>query len=213
MTLSLPRLYAIVDAQQIQTGQTAARSPAEVTGALLAAGVRLIQYRDKKANARELYAGVLSLAGRVQRAGGRLIVNDRADVAWAAGADGVHLGQEDLPAAHARSFLPKSKILGLSTHSVAQVEAADQAPVDYIAFGPIFTTGSKEKPEPVVGLQGLVEARKATPKPLVAIGGITLENARSVINAGADSVAVISALLSAEGVGEQARKFLAILGD
>ncbi|MGH9351069.1 MAG: thiamine phosphate synthase [Terriglobia bacterium] len=214
MTLSLPRLYAIVDATQLtQRAQRAARSPAEVTDSLLAAGVRLIQYRDKKSNARELYASVLTLAGHIQRAGGTLIMNDRADVALATGADGVHVGQEDLPAASARSILLPGKIIGLSTHSVAQVKAADQEQVDYIAFGPIFATGSKEKPDPVVGLSGLAEARKATQKPLVAIGGITLENARSVIDAGADSVAVISALLSAPDVGEQARKFLAVLGD
>lgn len=212
MTLALPRLYAIVDAQQIQTGPGTARHPAEIADALLAAGVRLIQYRDKKANARELYAGVIRLAGSTQRAGGTLIVNDRTDVALAIGADGVHLGQEDLPAASARSILPKSAIIGLSTHSVAQIEAADREPVDYIAFGPIFATGSKENPDPVVGLSGLTEARKVTQKPLVAIGGITLQNARSVLNAGANSVAVIGSLLSAPDVGEQARKFLEILG-
>lgn len=212
MTLALPRLYAIVDAQQIQTGPGMARHPAEIADALLAAGVRLIQYRDKKANARELYAGAIRLAGSVQRAGGTLIVNDRTDVALAMGAEGVHLGQEDLPAASARSILPKSAIIGLSTHSVAQVEAADREPVDYIAFGPIFATGSKENPDPVVGLSGLANARKVTQKPLVAIGGITLQNARSVIDAGANSVAVIGALLSAPDVGEQARKFLAMLG-
>lgn len=212
MTLALPRLYAIVDAQQIQTGPGTARHPAEITDTLLAAGVRLIQYRDKKANARELYAGAIRLTGNIQRAGGTLIVNDRADVALAMGAEGVHLGQEDLPAASARSILPKGVIIGLSTHSIAQVKAADRELVDYIAFGPIFATGSKENPDPVVGLSGLTEARKVTQKPLVAIGGITLQNARSVIHAGANSVAVIGALLSAPDVGEQARKFLAILG-
>ncbi|HEV2418461.1 MAG TPA: thiamine phosphate synthase [Terriglobia bacterium] len=207
MDLWLPRFYAIVDVTQL-----ASRSPAEATDSLLAAGVRLIQYRDKKANARELYAGALTLAERIQRAGGTLIVNDRADVALAVGADGAHLGQEDFPATSARSILPKGAIIGLSTHSVAQVEAADREPVDYIAFGPIFATSSKENPDPVVGLPGLAEARKVTQKPLVAIGGITLQNARSVIDAGANSVAVIGALLSAPDVGEQARKFLAILG-
>ncbi|MGH9403800.1 MAG: thiamine phosphate synthase [Terriglobia bacterium] len=191
--------------------QRASRSPAEVTDSLLAAGVRLIQYRGKKSTARETYAAALTLAARIQSAGGTLIVNDRADIALAAGADGVHVGQEDLPASMARRIL-SSKMIGLSTHSIEQVKQANLAPVDYIAFGPIFATGSKEKPDPVVGLSGLAEARKATQKPLVAIGGITLENARSVIDAGADSVAVVSALLSAPDVGEQARRFLDRVG-
>lgn len=207
-----PRLYAILDAQQIETRRTPPHSLLETAEELLAAGVRLIQLRDKKASARELYASALSIAGCVRRGGGQLIVNDRADVALAAGADGVHLGQQDLPAADARRFLPASQIIGLSTHSIVQVMAADREPVDYIAFGPIFATTSKENPDPLVGLEGLAAARKATQKPLVAIGGITLQNARTVIEHGADSVAIIGALLGAPDVGEQARGFRDVLG-
>lgn len=202
----LPRFYAIVDAEQL-----ASRSLPAVTGALLDAGVRLIQYRDKKSNARQLYEASAAMAEQVRWAGGRLMVNDRADVAWASRADGVHLGQCDLPAAMARQILPAGKIIGLSTHSIAQVKEADGDPVDYIAFGPIFATGSKERADPVVGLASLKEARKATRKPLVAIGGITLERARSVMESGADSIAVIHALLAAPNVGEEARKFLQVL--
>lgn len=208
----VPRLYAILDAQQIGSRRDVSGSLLEAAEELLAAGVRLIQLRDKKATARELYVTAVSLAGCVRKEGGQLIVNDRADVALAADADGAHLGQQDLPAAGARRFLAAGQIIGLSTHSIAQVAAADRQPVDYIAFGPIFATTSKENPDPPVGLDGLAAARKATRKPLVAIGGITLQNARSVIEHGADSVAVIGALLGAPDLGEQARKFLEILG-
>lgn len=206
MGFSLPRLYAIVDAAQVT-------SPGDVAASLLSAGVRLIQYRHKRASSRELYAASIELAESARRGGGTFIVNDRADIAWAAGADGVHLGQEDLPPALARRMLPPGKIIGLSTHSIAQVAAADREPVDYIAFGPIFATASKEKPDPVVGLAGLAEARSATRKPLVAIGGITAENAPAVIDAGADCVALIRALLGAPDVAARAREFLAALGE
>ncbi|MGH9435206.1 MAG: thiamine phosphate synthase [Terriglobia bacterium] len=199
----LPRLYAIMDAERLGS-----RSLAGAVDALVSAGVRLIQYRDKRSSSRELYAVSLKPAETVNRAGGVFIVNDRADVAWCSGSSGVHLGQSDLPAALARRMLPSGMIIGLSTHSLAQVAAADREPVDYIAFGPIFATASKENPGPVVGLAALAEARKATRKPLVAIGGITTENARTVIDAGADSVAVIGALMSAPDLGERAQEFL-----
>ncbi|MDE3178957.1 MAG: thiamine phosphate synthase [Acidobacteriota bacterium] len=204
--IRLPRMYAIVDA-----AQTA--SPADVTASLLAAGVRLIQYRDKSSSSRQVYEMSRKMAGEIALAGGTFIVNDRADVALAAGAHGVHVGQADLPARLVRQFFPPDKIVGVSTHSIAQVAAADREPVDYIAFGPVFQTQSKANPDPQVGLEGLAEARKATRKPLVAIGGITLDNARSVILAGADSIAVIRELLSAPDAGEQARRFIEIIGD
>lgn len=204
MGFSLPRLYAIVDPAQLDS------RPA-VLPDLLLAGVRMIQLRGKKANSRELYAASVEMAQKVRSAGGMFIVNDRADVAWASGADGVHLGQDDLPALIARRILPAGKLIGLSTHSLMQVEAANREPVDYLAFGPIFATSSKDNPDPVVGLSGLAEARKATRKPLVAIGGITMENARAVIDAGADCVAVIHGLLGAVDIREMASEFLAIL--
>ena len=137
--------------------------------------------------------------------------SDRADVALAVSADGVHLGQDDLPVELARRILNQGKWIGCSTHNLAQVIEADKSSADYVAFGPIFPTGSKERPDPVVGLEGLRKAREATRKPLVAIGGITVENARATIEAGADSVAVISDLIGAPDVAARARKFLEAL--
>ena len=203
----LPRLYAIVDAAWLSS-----RPLTDVVDSLLNAGVRWIQYRDKSNGSRELYEASVDISGLIRRTGGTLIVDDRADVALAAQADGVHLGQDDLPASMARQLLP-SKIIGLSTHSVEQVRQANRVPIDYIAFGPVFRTHSKENPDPVVGLTALAEARKATRKPLVAIGGITLENAAAAILSGADSVAVIGALMSAPDVGARAREFVAALDE
>ena len=138
-------------------------------------------------------------------------MNDRADLARITGADGVHVGQEDLPVEAARRVLLAGQSVGVSTHTRTQFEKAAATSADYLAFGPIFPTGSKERPDPVVGLAQLREMRGLTRKPLVAIGGITLDNAASVIEAGADSVAVIHDLLAAEDIGAQARKFLKAL--
>jgi len=153
------------------------------------------------------------MAAQVRQAGGLFIVNDRADVARVVESSGVHLGQEDLPVEWARRVLAPGQWIGYSTHNLEQLAEADRSSADYIAFGPVFPTRSKEKPDPVVGLEGLREARQATRKPLVAIGGSTLENARAAIEAGADSVAVIADLLQAPDVGERAREYLRILGD
>lgn len=203
----LPRVYAILDAARLML-----RSLPEVTETLLAAGIRLIQYRDKRGTSREMYEAGRLIAGVVQPAKGIFIMNDRADVALAAGADGVHLGQDDLPATKARRVLPAGKIIGVSTHTVDQVLEADGAPVDYIAFGPVFATRSKERPDPVVGLAGLRAAREATRKPLVAIGGITIENVRQVMDSGADSIAIIDALFAGASLAERARQFLQTVG-
>ena len=207
MGFSIPRFYAILDAEQAGD-----RPLAALCDLLLAGGVRLIQYRDKKASSRELFETSRQIAERVRSAGGIFIVNDRADVAQAAGADGVHVGQEDLPVELARRVLEPGQYVGYSTHHLEQVVAADWSSADYIAFGPIFPTESKTRPDPVVGLEGLREARRATRKPLVAIGGITLGNVRDVMDAGADSVAVIGDLLRASDVGARAREFLTVLG-
>ena len=205
MDLQIPRLYAIIDAERIGSA-----SPLAICRILLDAGVRLIQYRDKKASSRDLFEACLELQVSVRQAGGIFIVNDRADVALAVDADGVHVGREDLPVELSRRILGKRKIIGTSTHSLEQVCEADETSADYIAFGPIFPTQSKEKPDPVVGLAGLREARKLTRKPLVAIGGITQENAPAVIAAGADSVAVIRDLVQAPDVAQRAREFLRV---
>jgi thiamine-phosphate pyrophosphorylase len=179
-----------------------------VAAALLAAGVQLIQLRDKHASSRELYQSAQWLAEYVRAGGGVFIVNDRADVALAVDAGGVHVGQDDLPVESARALVGPGKIIGHSTHVLEQVREADRSTADYIAFGPIFPTTSKENSDAVVGLDGLREARKATRKPLVAIGGITLENARAVIEAGADSMALIRGLVGAQDVRKRAEKFL-----
>jgi len=187
----LPRIYPIVDAANF----TSQRDLLEFVRNLLACGATLIQYRNKKGSARQILSDArnlrLAFAENV-----RWIMNDRADLCLAAGFDGVHLGQDDLSPERARNVVKEGKLVGISSHSVEQAIAADATTADYIAIGPIFSTTSKEQPDPVVGLEGLKKVRAATRKPLVAIGGITLANCRSVIDAGADSVAVISALLT-----------------
>ena len=203
----LPRLYAIIDSAQMRNLE-----PLDVAEALLSAGVRLIQYRGKTDTSRLLFEVCSAMSERVHQAGGIFIVNDRADLARITGADGVHVGQEDLPVEVARHVLLAGQRVGVSTHTLAQFEEAGATSADYIAFGPIFPTGSKDRPDPVVGLERLREVRGLTRRPLVAIGGITLDNAASVIEAGADSVAVIHDLLAAEDIGAQARKFLKALG-
>ena len=203
-----PRLYAIIDAES-----AAGRSVEEMVKALLAAGVRCFQYRDKRGSSRHILETVERLLEMVRREGGVLIVNDRADVALVAGADGVHLGQKDLAPHLARRVLKTWQRVGASTHTVEQVRRADESSADYIAFGPIFPTTSKNAPDPVVGLEGLALARQATAKPLVAIGGITVGNAGRVIEQGADAVAVIAGLLAAADLEAQAREFLKVLAD
>lgn len=207
MDSQLPRLYAIID-----SAQTRNLEPVDVADVLLSAGVRLIQYRGKTDSSRRQFDVCSAMAERVHQAGGIFIVNDRADLARITGADGVHVGQEDLPVEEARRVLLGGQRVGVSTHTRTQFEEAVTTSADYIAFGPIFPTGSKERPDPVVGLERLREMRGLTHKPLVAIGGITLDNAASVIEAGADSVAVIHGLLAADDIGAQARKFLQALG-
>jgi thiamine-phosphate pyrophosphorylase len=208
MGFSIPRLYAIVD-----PARAGGRLPAVVARELLSAGVQLIQIRDKQASSRQLYETCAELKELLRGSGCSLIVNDRADVARATDADGVHLGQDDLPVEMARRILAPDRLIGCSTHSVGQVVEADRSTADYIAFGPIFPTASKENPDPVVGLEGLREARRVTRKPLVAIGGITQHNAREVLAAGADSVAVIGDLLNGPDIRGRAREILGVLSD
>jgi thiamine-phosphate pyrophosphorylase len=206
MGFSIPSLYAIID-----PARAGGRLPAMVAQELFSAGVRLIQFRDKHASSRQLYETCVELKELLRDSGCGLIVNDRADVARATDADGVHLGQDDLPVEMARRLLAPEKWIGCSTHSVDQVVEADRSTADYIAFGPIFLTASKENSDPVVGLEGLRQARRVTGKPLVAIGGITLRNAREVLGAGADSVAVLGDLLNGPDIPGRAREFLSLL--
>ena len=199
-------LYAIVD-----TALGREMSLLTLVDTLLQAGVKVIQYRHKETFRRAHFDECCTLAVKVHGSGGLFLVNDRADVAALCGAGGVHLGQEDLPPAKARSFLGPDPIVGRSTHCREQVALADREPVDYIAIGPVFPTATKKNADPVVGLAGVSEARRLTSKPLVAIGGIALENAAAVIQAGATAVAVASDLLLAPDIGQRARQFLAAL--
>ena len=203
--LALPPLYVILDAALLPS------DPIELTKKLLDAGARLFQYRDKTPSSRELLHASQALCLTVRQHGGTFLVNDRADIARLAGASGVHLGQDDLSVAAAREVVGTSCLIGLSTHNLPQFEAAVDSSADYIAVGPIFPTTGKHNPDPAVGVDFVGAARKLTTKPIVAIGGITLERARQVIEAGADSVAVISDVLKAKNPVDRVRQYLQMI--
>ena len=205
----LSQLYAIVDAEVL-----AARSVSLVDFArdFRAGGVTLLQYRDKNGSPQEILRAASILREAMSGSDCRLILNDRADLAVLANFDGVHVGQGDLSPEDARRVVGPDRIVGVSTHTDEQARLADQSCADYIAIGPVIATGTKPDASAVVGLEGVRRARSLTRKPLVAIGGITRANARSVLDAGADSVAVISALFVAgESPAQVARDFLARL--
>jgi thiamine-phosphate pyrophosphorylase len=200
-----PALYAILDA----TPDQPADALESLARTLAAASVQLIQIRAKRVPPREFQKISKSLV--IHAPGGvRIIINDRPDIAAIVGASGVHLGQEDLPADAARKICPSPQWVGVSTHNLKQLRVANATSADYIAVGPIFETLSKENPDPVVGLDLLRAARQITRKPLVAIGGITVQSAAEVFRAGADSVAVISDLMTAADPAQRAREYLAI---
>jgi thiamine-phosphate pyrophosphorylase len=203
--INLPRLYPILDRAQF----TDMKVLFDATEQLRAAGVSLVQYRNKSGNARPMLAEACVLKQRVGSSI-KLIMNDRADLCLAAEFDGVHVGQGDLSPEGARRVIGPKFWLGVSTHNPDQLGAADSTSADYLAIGPVFATFSKVNPDPIVGLDGIRRARALTRKPLVAIGGITRGNARSVIDAGADSVAVISDLIREPG--KSAEDFFRILG-
>ena len=186
-------------------------SHAEQVERIAAGGATLIQLRDKTASPREFYKAALEAMKIAHRVGVQIIINDRVDIAMAVNADGVHLGQGDIPPEHARRLLGEGRIVGFSTHSVKQAVEADCAPVDYIAIGPVFLTSTKENPDAVVGLEAIAEIKRQTSKPLAAIGGITLVRALSVIEAGADSIAVISDLFSTGNISERTREFIDLI--
>jgi thiamine-phosphate pyrophosphorylase len=206
MRLVLPRLYVILDAALIPSN----KSEVETAASLAEAGVRLLQYRHKTASARQLFERSRALARELRPRGIRFVVNDRADVAALAQADGVHVGQDDLEAESARRLVGPQKWVGVSTHTLEQFREAARTSADYLAVGPIFSTSSKANPDPVVGLELLRQVRGLTQKPIVAIGGISLERAAEVLEAGADSVAVISGILSAPNLAERARQYLQV---
>lgn len=173
------------------------------------AGAKIFQYRNKTASMKEAYAEALPLRQAAADLGVLFIVNDRCDLALAVDADGVHLGQEDLPYAEARKVMGPKKIIGLSTHNADQVREADRLKPDYIGFGPIFKPGSKQDHDPIVGVSGLRTIRSLTPLPIFAIGGITLDQVEEVIRAGANGIAVISAVLKAPDIKQAVSDFLA----
>jgi thiamine-phosphate pyrophosphorylase len=202
---ALPRLYCIVDAGCFGGAADLTAAVGEFTRELIAGGATLIQYRNKSGNARQMVADAREMRRIVEVSSGQrpttndqrplLILNDRADICLVAGFDGVHVGQDDLSAEAARRIVGNRLWTGVSTHNPEQVAVADRTSANYVAVGPVYGTASKQNPDPVIGLDGVRRARELTRKPLVAIGGITRQNCRAVIDAGADSVAVISDLL------------------
>jgi thiamine-phosphate pyrophosphorylase len=188
--MQLPRLYAILDAACFPDAPAMFAAAEQLT----AGGATLLQYRNKQGRTREMLDHARDLK-RLVGSHVKLIMNDRADLALAADFDGLHVGQNDLSPGAARRIIGPNLWLGVSTHNPEQIAEADKTDADYLAIGPVFVTTSKANPDPVVGLDGVRRARELTRKPLVAIGGITRNNARSVIEAGADSVAVISDLI------------------
>jgi len=189
--MQLPRVYPLTDVQLSRL------SHADQVELLSLGGASLIQLREKQMPAAQFYQQAKAAVAVAAKHGAQLIINDRVDIALAVGAAGVHLGQDDMPPDAARRLLGPNAIVGYSTHTVEQAREALKLPIDYLAIGPIFQTSTKPDTSPVLGLDGLRAVREATAAfPLVAIGGITGANARSVIEAGADAVAVISTLLT-----------------
>jgi thiamine-phosphate pyrophosphorylase len=199
-----PVLYAILDAGPAGDTNLA------LAEALAAVGVQLIQLRDKAGTARRIYETSLGWTRSLSARGVRVIINDRPDIAAMVDAGGVHVGQEDLPVEEARKVSGVGRWVGVSTHNLEQLREAALTSADYIAVGPIFPTATKKNPDPVVGMELLRAGRRLTEKPLVAIGGITIESAESVFRAGADSVAVIKDLAETSDPGRRAREYLEI---
>lgn len=189
--MRLPHLYAIADASFFPETENFLHFAQE----LVASGVTMLQYRNKTGSPRRMLDDAIALRQELPEPV-RLIMNDRADLALAADFGGVHVGQDDLSPESVRRLIGPSQWLGVSTHNPEQLAAANETSADYLAIGPVFATTSKVRPDPVIGLEGVRRARALTSKPIVAIGGITRQNCLSVIDAGADSVAVISDLIT-----------------
>ena len=191
MNLILPKIYPITDTRLTRL------SHAEQVEKLISGGALIIQLREKYASPKEFYDDAKTAIEIARQTSVKIIINDRVDIALALKADGVHLGQDDLPPAKAREMLGEKAIIGFSTHSIEQAIEAVQLPIDYVAIGPVFLTATKENPDEIVGIEGVRRVRAAIGGfPLVAIGGITARNFREVFEAGADSVAVIKSILS-----------------
>ena len=188
-------------------GLVPGRDHVAIAEAALAGGAEMIQLRDKTGSLRDLLPQARAIQALCRSRGALFIVNDRVDLALAADADGAHVGQEDLPAASARRLLGARRLMGVSTHNLAQAQAARQAGADYIGFGPMFATGTKDTGYTPRGLEALRGVRRAVSLPILAIGGISLENVAQVIEAGATAPAVISAVVAAPDIAGAAAAF------
>jgi len=189
LKLTLPKIYPLTDTS------LSGLSHADQVAALVRGGARFIQIREKHATSSEFHRAVVDSLAAAQETNTRIVVNDRVDIAMAAGAPGVHLGQTDLPPDEARKLLGAAAVIGISTHTIEQVKTALGSTVDYIAFGPVWPTRTKENPDPVVGLELLGEVKRIAGEiPVVAIGGINESNVAATLATGADSAAVVSDL-------------------
>lgn len=198
-------LYAIID-----NSLKPSISNIEMARKVLDGGARILQLRGKGLSSRKLLEEARDIRELTRKAGALFILNDRVDIALLSNADGVHLGQDDLPIAEARKTLGKDKVIGISTHDIEQAVKAEQEGANYIGFGPIFETKTKADAEKAKGLQTLREVKKSVNIPVVAIGGINLENVVDVISAGADAVAVISAIVKADNIEGATKRFLEV---
>src|SRR2546423_894056 len=200
--LTLPKIYPITDTT------ISGLSHRDQVKQLIDGGATLIQLREKRAPPREFFQDAREALSIAHSAGIKLVINDRVDIALAIRADGVHLGQTDMPVQAARRLLGEDAIIGFSTHNLNQVEEAVRLSIDYLAFGPIFPTATKENPDPIVGLKELAQIKHLVGSvPLVAIGGISADRVREVLMSGSDSVAIISAVLNpAHSIAENLRK-------
>jgi thiamine-phosphate pyrophosphorylase len=203
MKIELPPVYPITDKELARRS-----SHLGILKDLVRGGARLVQIRDKRTPLRELIEDIHDCVRFAAEQGVRLIINDRSDLALSCGADGVHLGRDDLPPEAARSILGDRKIIGCSTHSITQARSASLLPVHYIGFGPVFETRTKDQADPALGLAKLKTACRISAVPVVAIGGIDLMNVRKVLECGASSAAVISSLMSAHDIAEKMQEFL-----
>jgi thiamine-phosphate pyrophosphorylase len=204
MSFSLPKIYPITDISLTQL------SHLEQVKQLIEGGAKIIQLRDKYSSPRDFYESARAVMDFVRQTEVKIIINDRVDIALAVKADGVHLGQDDLPPIHARKILGGSAIIGFSTHNITQAIKAIELPIDYLAVGPVFVTTTKDNPDPVVGFEGVKAVRQSIGNfPLVAIGGIDVEKAGEVIESGASSVAIISAILQEPSkISENTQRFV-----
>jgi len=203
LRLNLPKIYPITDTRLTKLSHT------EQVERLIKGGALMIQLREKYASPKEFYDDAKTAIEIARKTGVKIIINDRVDIALALKADGVHLGQDDLPPAKAREILGEKSIIGFSTHSTRQAVEAAQFPIDYVAIGPVFATTTKENPDEIVGIEGVKLVREAIGDfPLVAIGGISAKNFSQVIESGADSAAVIKSILfPPEKIEENLRSF------